>query len=480
MNKETIRDRVKKSMDSHEGRLIAAANDIWDHPEVNFHEDYSSGVLKRLLKEEGFSITEPLADLPNTFRAEYGSGSPVIGFLCEFDALSALSQKAGCTVKDPLEPGKPGHGCGHNLIGVGSAAAAIAVKELMEDGLLSGKVVVFGCPAEETGSAKAFMAKEGCFDGLDVAFSWHPWDYNGIWPGGSLANVKLIFRFKGRAAHAAAAPHLGRSALDALELMNMGVQFLREHIPEDSRIHYAVTNAGGASPNVVQAYAEAVYLIRSPRNDDLEDIKNRVIDCATGAAIMTGTESTWEFVKGCSGMMPNTALETLLMQTMGEIGVPEFTEEEKAFAGKLHESLESPESTLAQISRLADARTRAKVMQHQGEPIYAFLAPHTPTDSPIVKVSTDVGDVSHITPVGQICTSAWAADTPAHTWQVVAIGKSSIAHKAMLFASRTLAEAAARVMTEPELLAEAREEFEERAKTANWASPIPDGIRPVY
>ena len=476
----TLKKHIADCIMSRKERLIGAANEIWEHPEVNFHEDYSAEVLKDLLRENGFTVTDKLAGLPNAFRGEYGKGSPKIGFLCEFDALSALSQEAGCAVKKPVEEGKPGHGCGHNLLGVGSAAAAIAIKEMIEKGHVSGTVVCYGCPAEETGSAKAFMAKDGCFDGLDAAFTWHPWDYNGIWPGGSLANVKLVFRFYGVASHAAAAPHLGRSALDALEMMNIGVQFLREHIPEDSRIHYALTHAGGASPNVVQAYSEAVYLIRSPRNEDLEDIRKRVIDCASGAAIMTGTRMEWEFVKGCSGMMPNTTLETLLMDTMAEVGLPEYTEEELQFASDLHESLESPESTLANISRFADSRIRSRVMKHQGEPIYSFLAPHTPTDAPIIKVSTDVGDVSHCTPVGQISTAAWAADTPAHSWQVVAIGKSTIAHKAMLLAAQTLAAAAFQVMNEPDLLKEVREEFLERSMASPWISPIPDGAKPAY
>jgi len=480
MQYDHIKNAIAESVLAHSSVYTAASDDIWEHPEVNFHEDYSAEVLRRLLRENGFSITDNLGGLPNAFRAEFGSGKPVIAYLGEFDALSSLSQKAGCSVKDPITPGAPGHGCGHNLLGVGALGAAIAVKEMIARGELSGTVVYFGTPAEETGSAKTFLARDGFFDGIDAMLTWHPWDYTGIWPGGSLANVKMIFRFKGRSAHAAGSPELGRSALDALELMNVGVQFLREHVPEDTRIHYAITNSGGASPNVVQAYAEAVYLVRSPRLADLEGIKQRVIDCARGAAIMTGTEMEMEFVKGCSNILPNTAMEELLVTAMHDVGVPQYDEDELALAKSLHDALESPEKTLAKISRLCSAKQRAEVMAHQGEPIYTFIAPHTPTDSPLITVSTDAGDASWCAPTSQISVAAWAADTPAHTWQVVAIGKSSIAHKAMLFAAQVIGIVGAQLMDDPALLAQAKEEFVSRTKDTPYVCPIPKDVKPAY
>jgi len=480
MHVDVIKRAVQASILAHSADYTAASDAIWEHPEVNFHEDYSAGVIRSMLEKNGFSITDRLGGMPNAFRAEFGSGKPVIAYLGEFDALSALSQKAGCAVKDPVTPGAPGHGCGHNLLGVGALGAAIAVKEMIARGELSGTVVYFGTPAEETGSAKTFLARDGFFDGIDAMLTWHPWDYTGIWPGGSLANVKMIFRFKGRSAHAAGSPELGRSALDALELMNVGVQFLREHVPEDTRIHYAITNSGGASPNVVQAYAEAVYLVRSPRLADLEGIKQRVIDCARGAAIMTGTEMDMEFVKGCSNILPNTTMEELLVSAMHSIGVPQYTEEELALAQSLHSALESPEKTLAKITRLCSAKQRAEVMAHQSEPIYAFIAPHTPTDSPLITVSTDAGDASWCAPTSQISVAAWAADTPAHTWQVVAIGKSSIAHKAMLFASEVIGTVGAQLMSDPALLAAAKEEYVSRTKDAPYVCPIPEDVKPAY
>ncbi|MDO5378100.1 MAG: amidohydrolase [Clostridia bacterium] len=478
MDFESMKRAVSASVEAHAGAYTALSDAIWDHPEVNFHEDFAAAQLIAALREHGFAVTERLNRLPNAFRAEYGCGAPVIAFLGEFDALSAMSQRAFCAVREAETPGAPGHGCGHNLLGVGSLGAAIAVKELIESGELSGTVVYFGCPAEETGSAKTFLARDGFFDGLDAIFSWHPWDYNGIWPGGSLANVKMIFRFKGQSAHAAGSPELGRSALDALELMNVGVQFLREHVPEDTRIHYAITDAGGASPNVVQARAEAVYLVRSPRLADLEGIKQRVIDCARGAAIMTGTQMEMEFVKACSNVLPNTALEEVLVESMRAVGAPRYTPEELALASALHRSLESPEQTLSKISRLCDSDTRAQVLAHQGEAMYTFIAPHTPTDSPLVTISTDVGDASWCAPTSQMSAAAWAADTPAHSWQVVAIGKSTIAHKATLFAAQTLALSAARLMQDGALLARAQREFALRTKDHPYLCPIPKDILP--
>ena len=473
-----IKSAVLASIAAHADACAAASDAIWEHPEVNFHEDFAAETLIRMLRENGFAVETKLCGLPNAFRAQYGSGKPVIAYLGEFDALSTLSQKAGCAVREPVQSGAPGHGCGHNLLGVGALSAAIAVKELIEAGQLSGTVVYLGCPAEETASAKAFLARDGGFSGIDAMLTWHPWDYNGIWPGGSLANVKMIFRFHGQSAHAASSPHLGRSALDALELMNVGVQFLREHVPDDTRIHYAVTDAGGSSPNVVQNRAEAVYLVRSPRLGDLADIRARVEDCARGAALMTGTTVDIEFVKGCSNLLTNTVLDEALLCSMREIGVPAYTQEDTALAAALHGALKSPETTLVRLSRRCDSRTREALLAHQGEPLYTFIAPYTPGEAPVIPVSTDVGDASWCAPVAQISTAAWAADTPAHSWQAVAMGKSAVAHKAMRFAASVIALTGARLMAEPELLARAQREFAERIAREPYRFPIPAAVKP--
>ena len=479
MNISELQKAVLQSIDERKDALTAAGDSIWDHPQINFHEDYAADKLCAILSENGFTVERPLDGMPTAFRATYGSGKPVIAYLGEYDALSALSQQAGSLTKSPIESGAPGHGCGHNLLGVGSLGAALAVKDAIAAGIFSGTVVYFGCPAEETASAKAFLARDGYFNGLDAILTWHPWDYTGIWPGGSLANVKLIFRFKGRAAHAAGSPHLGRSALDALELMNVGVQFLREHVPEDTRMHYAITDAGGASPNVVQAKAEAVYLIRSPRLSDLGDIVERVKDCARGAAIMTGTQVGIEFVKGCSNMKPNSVLGDALIDSCTSIGTPTYTDDELAFAKAVQETIAAPENTLARITKWYDAKTRAEIMAHQGESIYTFVAPHVPTDDPIIQVSTDVGDASWCAPAAQISTAAWPAGTPAHSWQVVTCGKTSIAHKAMLYAASALALTGCKLMTDSDLLVRAKDEFDKSIAAHPYVCPIPADIQPA-
>jgi len=480
MDMNAWKEAVNSSVDARKDQYTQLSDAIWERPELNFHEDFAAGALIALLESEGFSVTKNLGGLPNAFRAQFGAGAPVIAFLGEYDALSSLSQQADCAVRQALIPGAPGHGCGHNLLGVGAAAAAIAVKDLIASGKAQGTVLYLGCPAEETGSAKAFLARDGYFDGIDAMLTWHPWDYNGIWPGGSLANVKLIFRFRGQSAHAASSPHLGRSALDALELMNVGVQFLREHVPDDTRIHYAITDAGGISPNVVQNYAEVVYLVRSQRLNDLEDIKNRVIDCARGAAIMTGTQMEMEFVKGCSNILPNFAMEEALVASMQEIGVPSYTQEELALAQSLHDALEAPETTLSKITRLCSSQLREEILSHQGEALYTFIAPHTPSDAPIIPVSTDVGDASWCAPTSQVACAAWAADTPAHSWQAVAIGKSSLAHKAMLLAAKTIALTGAKLMTDPALLARVKAEFTRRTQKTPYICPVPHGVSPKF
>lgn len=473
---ETMKDRIVASVDAIREELDTAADAIWETPEINFRETRSADILKGLLRRYGFAVTEGLDGMPTAFRAEFGSGKPVIGFLGEYDALSAMSQKEGIDKREALCPGEPGHGCGHNLLGTGSAGAAIAVSKMIAAGELQGTVVYMGCPAEETGSAKTFLARDGYFEGFDAFLSWHPWDYTGVWPGGSLANVKLIFKFTGQSAHAAGSPHLGRSALDALELMNTGVQFLREHVPQDTRIHYAITDAGGTAPNVVQAHAQAVYLVRSPRLEDLSGIYNRVIDCAKGAAIMTGTSVEVQFVKGCSNVLPNHVIGRTLQACMETIGHPAYTEEETAFAAKLHASLEAPERSLDKIAPYCTGETRRALLAHKGEPMYGFITPFCETDDAVTTISTDVGDASWSAPTSQIFAAAWAADTPAHTWQVVSIGKSGIAHKAAAFAASTLALCAAKLMSEPELLKEAKAEFESRLAVHPYDCPIPKDV----
>lgn len=247
-----------------QARLTQLSDAIWDHPQVKYQETFAAGLLSDFLREEGFTVETGVAGIPTAFCASYGSGAPVIGLLAEYDALEGMSQAAEATTRQPVVNGAPGHGCGHNLLGVGAVGAALAVRDYLKGGA-KGTVKLFGCPAEEGGSGKTFMAREGVFDGTDIALTWHPGDTNDVACGSNLANCQVLYRFHGKAAHAAICPELGRSALDAVELLNVGVQFLREHMPSDCRVHYAITNAGGASPNVVQAEAEVMYLMRAPQ-----------------------------------------------------------------------------------------------------------------------------------------------------------------------------------------------------------------------
>ena len=278
----------------------------------------------------------------------------LLRFLGEYDALSNLSQQGGSTELNPITVGGNGHGCGHNLLGTGSLAAAVALKELMEQEGIAGTVKYYGCPAEEGGSGKTYMARAGVFNDVDVAFCWHPWTSNLILPAKSLANIQAYFRFKGKSAHAAAQPHLGRSALDAVELMNVGVNYLREHIIQEARVHYAVTNTGGLAPNVVQENAEVLYLIRAPQTRQVQDIYERVCDVARGAALMTGTQVEIVFDKACSNSIPNITLSKKMWEVFNEIGVPTYTEEELTYAKNLQSTL-SPEAIQSNLNTLPKA-----------------------------------------------------------------------------------------------------------------------------
>ena len=461
-----------------EREMICAASDaVWDHPETAFQEFKSTEILCELLEKEGFSVERNLAGIQTAFSGRFGHGKPVVGILGEFDALSGLSQESESIEKVPVCEGEPGHGCGHNLLGAGSVAAAIAVKEYLEKNGKEGTVVFFGCPGEEGGSGKGFMARDCVFDELDFAISWHPGDQNEVSVGSSLANYQVFYRFFGTASHAAACPELGRSALDAVELMNTGVQYLREHAIQEARIHYAITNTGGYSPNVVQPYAEVLYLIRAPKNKQVEEIYRRVNKIAEGAAHMTETRVEIDFVKGCSNLVSNKVIAKKLWENLTELGAPEYTKEEMELAQAIHDSVgESCYESIEKVAKTCDKETKKEVLAHRGEAMYRFVAPFDPVG--IMSFgSTDVGDVSWNCPTAQAYVATWAAGTPGHSWQVVSQGKSEIAHKGMLYAGKSIALAAIKMMEEPERIAKARKEYDEVMKDQEYI-PIPEGIEP--
>ena len=467
-----------KEIDNKEEMILKASDEIWECAETAFLEEKSAKIICDILKEEGFKVEEGIAGIATAFKGTFGSGKPVIGFLGEYDALSGLDQEAGLAEKKQVHAGAPGHGCGHNMLGTAALASAIGVKKYLEETGKSGTVVYLGCPGEEGGSGKAFMAKEGAFSDLDAAITWHPGDMTRTCTSSSLANYQVAYKFYGTSAHAGGAPHLGRSALDALELMNMGVQFLREHVIPEARIHYAITNTGGYSPNVVQPYAEVLYLIRAPKNRQVEEIYQRVNRIAEGAAHMTETRVEIDFVKGCSNLISNKVIAKKLWENLNELGAPEYTEEELAFAKEIHESVgDSCYESLEKQAKIFKRDVRNEIMSHKGEAMYQFVLPYD--DNGVMSFgSTDVGDVSWNCPTAQAYVATWAAGTPGHSWQIVSQGKSGLAHKGLIYAAKAMAGAAIDMYEDPALIDEAKLEMEETLDGDTYLCPIPDGCKP--
>ena len=439
--------------------LTALSDEIWEYAELSMEEHRSAAAHIALLKAEGFQVEENLCGIPTAFLGRYGSGKPVIGILGEYDALSGLSQVPGCTQKQPLIPGGNGQGCGHHLLGAASIGAAIAVKEQIAAGNLSGTVVFYGCPGEEGCAGKTFMARDGMFRDLDAALSWHPDDVNEVTTGSNAACIQMEYTFTGIAAHAAGDPEHGRSALDAAELMNVGVQFLREHMSKACSIHYSILDGGGVSPNVVQPTAKLMYMVRGNNVRSAKALLARVNKVAQGAAIMTETAYTCRQIDGTSDTVSNTVLEKLLYENLQQAPLPTYTPEEEAFAAALKETF--GEASVPGVGCKFDRVVKAKVskLTDGGKlPLNNFIMPYVPTNY-MSPGSTDVGDVSWLTPTAQFNAATWVSGSPGHSWQNVSTGKTSIAHKGLLFAAKVLAAATADLMENPEILAAAREEF---------------------
>lgn len=468
-------DWINEFSAKNEGKWSEISDFIWDHPETRFEEYVSSKYLCEKLRGEGFDVTVGVADIDTAFIAEFGSGKPVIGLLGEFDALSGLSQKNGVDYKEEIEKGGNGHGCGHNLLGTGALAAAVIVKEYIEQNKgLKGTVRFYGCPGEEGGSGKTFMAREGLFDDVDIALAWHPSTHTGVVGVNSLSNIQAYFRFKGKSAHAAANPHLGRSALDALELMNIGANYIREHIVPEARIHYAVTNSGGISPNVVQSDSEVIYLVRAPQFEDTKILYERLCNIARGAALMTETEVEIEFDKACSNYNPNNVLGNIMHESLQEVGLPEFTEEELSFAKNIWNTFSESEKKSAEQ---ADAISIGRIPVNPNGP-YLSMEIIQSDGKGFLSGSTDVGDVSWITPTAQCMFTTAALGTVLHTWQMVTQGKSTIAHKGVNHVSKVLALTALKALERHEIIDEAKNELQKALSISPYKSPIPEGVRP--
>jgi aminobenzoyl-glutamate utilization protein B len=458
--------------------LLSVSDKIWEFAELSLKEYKSAELYREILADEGFDVEAGVCGMETAFKARYGEGKPVIGILAEYDALSGLSQKAGLTYKEAVIPGGNGHGCGHNMLGAGALAAALAIKEYLKD-KKSGSVVLYGCPGEEGGAGKAFMARDGEFKDLDAALTWHPGDENGVRTSCCNSSLQIEYTFNGVASHAAK-PEYGRSALDAAELMNTGVQYLREHMPDSDRIHYAFTDAGGVSPNVVHPKASVLYMIRSHNVKNALKLADRVDKIAHGAAMMTETSVVKRFIDGTADIVPNFTLSKLLQAEFEKMGVPEYTDEETAFARAIIDSYENPEPGLPGKEYISDRASEEYIREKSQDgtkPLNDFLMPYQP-ELKMTMGSTDVGDVSWLTPTAQISVAACASKGPGHSWQNVSCGGSSIGHKAVLHAGKVLAAAAVTLYENPDLLKEARAEFETRAKEG-YTCPIPPDAVPT-
>ncbi|MFY7651073.1 MAG: amidohydrolase [Chitinophagaceae bacterium] len=444
-----LKNNVITALDKNYATYKDVALSIWEYAELGYQEHQSTAVLQQTLKNAGFTVTNNVAAIPTAFVASYGSGSPVIGILAEFDALPGLSQKAVPVIESAGK--KAGHGCGHHLFGTASVAAGIAIKELIEKGQLKGTVKVYGCPAEEGGSGKVYMVREKLFEGVDAVIHWHPGDANNITMTSALANKSAKFRFYGLSAHAAASPQRGRSALDGVEGMNYLVNMMREHIPSDARIHYVITN-GGKAPNVVPDFAEVYYYVRHPKRDEVVQLFDRVVKAAEGAAIGTETKMDFEIIGGTHDLLLNKTLAEVMEQNLQKVGGVQYTEAEKAFAVELQKSFGF---TVPPINAAAVVAPMKQEMDAGGG-------------------STDVGDVSYVVPTVGLRAATWVPGTPAHSWQAVACGGTEIGTKGMMVAAKTMALTAIDLFQKPTIIEKAKQEWKQMIGTYQYKALLGD------
>ncbi|MBQ1271256.1 MAG: amidohydrolase [Clostridia bacterium] len=463
---------LSRLVENRKEKTLEISDKVWGYAESRFQEFQSAAAESEYMKELGFKVTMGIGGEDTAFVAEYGSGKPVIALLGEYDALSGLSQEADVAEHCPIVPGKDGHGCGHNLLGAASMAAAAALKDYMEEKNIPGTIRYYGCPAEENAGGKAFLVREGCFDDCDIAITWHPGWTNAVTQTGSLANFRVFYTFHGLSAHAAGSPHLGRSALDAVECMNVMVNYLREHMIDEARIHYAVINTGGTAPNVVQSEAQVLYAIRAPKVTQVKELFERVSNCAKGAALGTGTTVDIEQVSAYSDYISTAVIAQQLQKHMEEMLPIGYTDEEMEYAKKFQEVItDLDRKSLKEAAKRVGGKDAAKILE---QPLWDFMT--YPTGGS--KGSTDVGDVSWVVPTGQFSAVTWAAGTPGHAWQVVAQGKSPVAHKGTLFAAKVMAATAYDFLTDPELVKKAKENWLEILDGETYPGALPPDAKP--
>lgn len=446
-------DSVLSALDAKAPAYERVARQIWEFAEVGYQETRSSALLQEQLRAAGFRVEAGVADIPTAFVATWGSGAPVIAVIGEFDALPGLSQDAA-PLRKPVVPGGPGHGCGHHLLGTAASAAAIAVKDWLAASGGPGTIRFFGAPAEEGGGGKVYMIRAGLFRDVDAAVTWHPGDSNRVSRATSLANVTAKFRFRGTSAHAAAAPEQGRSALDGVEAMNAMVNLMREHVPAETRIHYVITNGGGA-PNVVPDFAEVYYYARHSDMRVLDGIWERIRNAAKGAALGTGTQVEEEVVNAVYNTLPNDVLADVMQRSLDRVGGIHYTPEEERFAAELR-------PTLTGAAALVGNETKV-----------------SPPAVGVASISTDVGDVSWVVPTVELNAAVWVPGTPAHSWQAVAAGGMSIGGKGMMVAAKAMALTVVHLLSTPSEVAKAKAEFATRIGDFRYASKVGDRTPPL-
>ena len=467
---EKVKTAALGWVEANKRRLIEVSDAIWEYAELGLIEHRSAKLLGDELESHGFRVERGVAGMPTAFVASYGEGKPVIGVMGEYDALQGVSQKR-VPNKEPLIQGGPGHGCGHNIHGTTALGGALAVRHAMEEHSLKGTIRFYGCPAEESGSGKVWMVRDGVFDGVDAVLSHHPGAMNYGSIGSSLANNSVKFHFHGTTSHAAGSPEQGRSALDAVELMNVGVNYLREHVVQDARIHYVIEEGGG-QPNVVPDYARSWYLIRAPERDQVDQIYARVLKIADGAALMTETRLEVEFIKAIYNKLPNKTLSGLVSENMRLVGAPEYTAEELEFAKKIAEQI-TPES-----KRETLRKSKRPGWETLMDTLLDWSFPDAWDEGEVSHGSTDVSDVSWMAPTMEFSTTTWVLGTPGHHWMNVAQAGTGVGHKSLIFASKVIAASVLDLLTKPALLEKAWDEHRERTRGKKYVSPLPPDAKP--
>ncbi|MHA2281565.1 MAG: amidohydrolase [Promethearchaeota archaeon] len=449
---------------------------IWGFAELGLYEYKSSELLAKTLKENGFTIDMGVASMPTAFVASYGNGKPTIAVLGEYDALPGLSQAAEA-IRKPLKEGAPGHGCGHNLLGTAGIGGVLAVKQAIDAGEVKGTVKYYGCPAEEKFNAKGYMISPGgVFEDIDISVTWHPGWTNEIAVQSNNALNSVFFKFYGKTAHAAADPYNGRSALDAVELMNVGANYMREHMISDARLHYVITN-GGLAPNIVPAEAEVHYFVRSPERYQVDELYNRLIKIAKGAELMTETRLEIDFISGLYNPIRNKVVNNVIYETMRKLGPPKFNKDEQEFARELKKTV--PPINESEIKKIVPPDKWEKAMKNLQEPLFPVIS-RPLGEGKVEAGSTDVGDVSWYTPLGEFGTVCQVVGSPGHSWQNVATSGMGIGHKGMIKAAQIICLTALEFMNNPELVLKARTEFDKIFKEKQYKSPFTEGQQPPF